>query len=334
MADLNIGTLATVTGRLRAKKLKDSVSDHRPFTAAMKEMGGIRRVDGGRTIVKEFSYQQNPTVGWIGEGEEISLGQIPVVDAAEFGWFHAGGSFTITGPEKRKNSGGGNTKYIDIVTAKMKVLEASMMNIYHSGVLSAGTGNGGKQLTGLLNLVSKTPASGTVGGIDTSGADAAFYRNYDFDTATDWSDGSVDAGNVERALDKLINNTTWNMGKRFGYMGDTHFEALSSALRGYQRIAKADDNVGSKHEYLMYRGIKWFFGGGVNFSGESQIADDQSYLICPGEEGVEIVFHKDAEFELLEPVDARNQDAVTRLMILMIAMCVANRKVQATIYDS
>lgn len=332
MSDLNVGQLTTHTLRLRRKKLVDSVSDHRPFTHAMKKHGGIKRVSGGRTVFVPFMYQQNPTVGWIGEGEEISLQQRPIIDGAEFPWYHAGGSLVITGPEKRMNSG--ESAVLDIVKAKATVLEESMKNIYHSGVLSNGTGSGGKQVTGALAHISKTPATGTLGGIPLSGTDAAFFRNFDFDTSADWSDGSVDAGNVKRFLSKLINNTVHGATEKFGYMGDTHYEFLEQALQAHQQVMKGDDNVGATHDYLTYRGIKWYFGGGVNFSGESQVQDDLTYLICPGEGKFQIVFHKDAEFEVLEPVNARNQDAISRLMILMMTVVTGMRKVQAVGYDS
>lgn len=124
------------------------------------------------------------------------------------------------------------------------------------------------------------------------------------------------------------------MGKQFGICGNTHFEYLTSALQAHQRVSSGDDGIGSKHDHLMYRGRKFYFGNGVNFSGETDLADDQTYLICPGAGKLQICFHKDANFAFLEPVSARNQDAISRLMILMVGMTVGNRKIQATGFDS
>lgn len=332
MADLNLGQLITTTGRKRSKKLQDQVADHRPFTAAMKENGGIKRIDGGRTVVEEFSYVANPNAGWIPENGEVSLQQVNFVDAAEYPWYHGAGAFVLGGAEIRKNSGGGDTKYIDIASAKMDNLEETLMNIFHGGVISAGTAS--NQLSGIGALVDKSPATGQVGGIDTSASAAAFFRNFDFDTAADWSEGAVDAANILRFLDKLMDNTVLGVEKRFGMLGATHWGYAVPAVQAFQRTASGDESIGSKHQHIMYRGVKWYFGGGVNFSGQSQQQADLTYLLAPGPGKLEIVFHKDAEFEFLEPVNARNQDAISRLMILMVTMTVNRRRLQAVGYDS
>ena len=332
MADLNQGQLSTTTGRQRQKILQYQIQDVHPVTMAMEEMGGIRRVAGGRNISEEFAFQSTGTAAWIPENGEVPLTQRQLIDRAEFNWYHAGGSYTISGPERRMNGGGSDTQYIDIVSAKQTILEEEMTNIYHSAVLSSGSA--ANQLPGLLALVSKTPATGTLGGITVSGSNAAFYRNHDFDTAADWADGAADSGNIKRLLSKQLNATTYRGAKRFGVLGVTYYEYLEQALQAHVRLAKVEDDAGQTHDYLPYRGVKWYFGGGVNFSGESDIQDDLSYLLTPGKGKLQITFHKDAEFEFLSPVNARNQDAITRLMILQVAFSVNMRKLQSTAYDS
>lgn len=328
MADLNDGQLATITARNRQSPFQYQVQDYHPFSMAMREMRGIRRTSGGRTLLERFAFQSTGTASWMPENGEIALTQRQLADQAEFNWYYGGGSYTISGPEKRNNKG--EHAYTDVVTLKQTVLEEEMTNIYHSGLLSSGAAS--NQLPGLLSLVSKTPATGTLGGITLSSA--SFYQNYDFDTSADWSDGSVDAGNVKRFLSKLLNNTTYQGKKRFGICGDTHYEFLEQALQAHQRIAKTDDGVGQTHDYLMYRGVKFFFGGGVNFSGESQIQDDLTYVLTPGKGHLQIVFHEDAEFEFLSEVKSQNQDAETVLCILQVGFTVNRRKQQAVGYDS
>lgn len=328
MADLNDGQTATITARNRQAPFQYQVQDYHPFSMAMKKNGGIGRKSGGRDIVERFAFQSTGTAAWMAENAEISLSQRQLADQANFDWYYAGGSYTISGPEKRNNKG--SHGYTDVVTLKQTVLEEEMTNIYHSALLSSGAAS--NQLPGLLSLVSKTPASGSLGGITLSAA--SFFQNYDFDTSTDWTEGAVDAGNVKRFVSKLLNATTYQGNKRFGIMGDTHYEYLEQALQSHQRVAKVDDGVGQTHDYLTYRGVKWYFGGGVNFSGESQIADDQTYLLTPGPGKLQICFHEDAEFKFLPQVNARNQDAFTVLCILQLAFTVNKRKLQATGYDS
>ena len=82
MADVGLGQLITTTGRARSRKLKDAVRDNLPLYQAMEEVGGIRRIDGGRTIVEEAKSAQNSTVSWVGETGQVSIADSKVVLAA------------------------------------------------------------------------------------------------------------------------------------------------------------------------------------------------------------------------------------------------------------
>lgn len=324
MSDVGLGQLVTTTGRYRSRKLRDAVTDNHPLLALMKERGGIRRIDGGRTIVEEAKSGQNSTVEWVGDTGQVSLSDSKVLDAAEFDWKFQMGSVSWTLAERLKNSGGSSTKYIDVVAGKFEVLEDSMMNEFHEGALSNGTGTGGLQLNGIASLVSTTPTSGTVGGIDRSQSAAAWYRNQKWDTANDWTDGAVDAGNAKRFLDKGINATTRG-GKSLidGFLaGTTHFEYITQAIQAIQVIQNENDVGKAGFQKLMYRGIPIYLGGGINFSGASALTATRTYGLCLKPGGVNLVYHEKGEFEMLEEIQAEDQAALSRLMFTMAAMTV------------
>jgi hypothetical protein len=324
MADVGLGQLVTTTGRYRSKKLKDAVRDSDPLYEAMDKEGGIRRIPGGRTIVEEALSGQNTTVDWVGEAGAVSTLDVKVADAAEFEWKYQLGAATWSLAEQYKNSGGGDTKYIDIVSAKFEALESSMMNEFHEGMLSSGTGSGGLQLGGVALLVSTTPTTGTVGTIDRSSSNAAWYRNQKFDTSGDWSDGAVDAGNVKRFLDKGINVTTRNSKSQaqLGFLGQTHFEYLTQAIQAIQQITNESGTARAGFDKLIYRGIPMYFGAGINYSGASAMTATRTYLLNVKPGGVNLVFHDKAEFDMLEPVNSSDQAAVTRLMFTMANMTI------------
>lgn len=324
MADVGLGQLVTTTGRARSRKLKDAVTDNHPLLYAMKEVGGIRRIDGGRTVVEEAKTAQNSSVAWVGEAGAVSLADQKVLDASEFNWSYQLGSVVWTLAERYKNSGGSDTKFIDVVAGKFEVLEDTMSNYFHEGMLSNGTGTGGLQLGGVAALVSTTPTTGTVGGIDRSNANAAWFRNQKFDTASDWSDGAVDAGNVKRFLDKGLNATTRNskIQSTCGFLGQTHFEYLTSATQAIQVIGNQSDTAKVGFDKIVYRGVPMYFGGGVNYSGASAMTATRSYLFNFKPGGVNLVFHEKAEFDMLEPVEANDQAAISRLMFTMAAMTI------------
>lgn len=328
--------MAATTGRARQKVFKNNVLDNHPVGKGFKDNGGIYYEDGGRTVVSEFYFAQNPTSSWVGESGQVSLSDVPVMDAAESNWSYMVGSYVISRAEELKNSGGSDTKILNLVTGKQKVLEDSMMNDFHDGLLGDGTGSGGLEITGLAAQISKTPTTGTLSGIDRSVSDAAFYRNYKFDTASDWTLGAVDSTNVKKFLDKLINNTIRGVDRgTFGVMGNNHFEALSDATNAITRVTPEGNKVsGENRDVIVYRGIKWYFGGGVNFSGNDQMAVDRTYLINCERGHLNICYHKKGEFELLEPVNSRDQAVYSRLMFTMVAMIGGFLRGQAVGFDS
>lgn len=324
MADVGLGQLATTTGRNISRKLKDAVRDATPLYKAMDENGGIRREDGGYEVVEEAKTAQNATVDWVGESGTASLADNKIVDAARFSWYYMLGSVVWTMAERLKNSGGSDTKLIDIVAAKYEVLEDTQLNKLHEGMLSTGTGSGGLQLPGLGALVSTTPTTGTVGAIDRSDSNAAWFRNQKFDTSGDWSDGAVDAGNVLRYLDNLLDLTIRDskVQVQLGFLGKTHWQYANQAIQARQIIQNTNDVGKAGFDRIVYRGVPLYFGNGINYSGFTAQTVTRDYLLNVKRGGVNLIFHKDAEFELLEPVNSADQAAVSRLMFTMCTMTI------------
>jgi len=317
MTDVGLGQLVTATGRRRSKRAKDAVRDNLPVTMHMEEHGGYRRVPSGRTIVEEALSDQNDTVDWVGASGQISLTENNIMDAAEFNWNYMLGSVVFSLSEKYQNEG--PDQYIPLISSKFKVLESTQMNKFHEGVLSDGTGSSGLQMAGLAALVSTTPTSGTVGGIDRSSSDAAWFRNQAFDTSSDWSDGAVDSGNVTRFLDQGLDATTINSKPQvnIGLMGDTHWKAFTASTRAIQQITHEKDSARVGHNKLWYRGVPMYLSGGLNYSGFSTQTATRTYLLNVEEGGFNVVFHRKAEFDMLEPVNSADQAAVSRLMFTM-----------------
>jgi len=324
MADVGLGQLITTTGRAMSRKLKDAVRDNHPVYQAIDEHGGKRKVDGGRSIVEEAKSAQNSTVAWVGEAGAVSLADSKVLDAAEFQWCYGLGAVTFPLAEQYKNSGGSDTKYIDLIGGKFEVLEDSLMNLFHAGMLSDGSGSGGLQLVGLAALVATTSTTGTVGGIDRSSANAAWFRNSTFYTSTDWSDGAVDAGNVKRFLDKGINGSMKNgkVMQQVGILGQTHFEYMTQAVQAIQQIVKKSGKGEAGFDSIVYRGIPLYLGNGINYSGLTADTPTRSYLLNVKPGGVNLVFHEKAEFDMLEPIQSEDQAAISRLMFVMAAMTI------------
>jgi hypothetical protein len=322
MADVGLGQDITATLRYRSKVLKDAVRDAHPFLEMLDKTGGIKRISGGRTIVDEGKTGQNPTVGWVGASGTVPLADGRVIDSSEQTWRYLMGAITFTRAEQLQNEGEGRS--IDLIAGKVEVLEDTMKNKFHEGLLSAGTAQGGLELSGLAAAIPTVSNTGTYAGIDRSNADAAWFRNQTFNTATSWGDGTVDAGNVKRFLDKGINSTMRNSMTQVsaGFLGQTHFEYLTQAIQAIQVIQNENETGKAGFQKLVYRGIPMFFGGGVNYSGYSAMTATRTYLLCTKPGGVNLVYHKKAEFDMLEEIQSNDQAALSRLMFTMANMTV------------
>jgi hypothetical protein len=316
---VGVGLLATTTGRARTKKLRDNVSNNDVVMKNFKKHGGFRKIPGGRTALYEMEYAQNPTPTWVGAAGQVSLQATNELDAAEYLWKYQLGSVTFTIAEQRQNKG---EQFIDLVGGKYSVLEASMRNDFQTGLLSNGAGFGGLQIGGLALLISKTPTVGEVGGIDRADADAAFYRNYAFNTATDWTLGEINSGNIKQGYDKVINNTIRGGDRvKFGIAGNDHYEALSSVGQSIQRtMSDKEASIGYESDALVYRGINFYYGGGISFNGDNLVEDKLTYFINPMEKGCEIVFQEDSFFDLLEEKQSIDQAVMTQLIFNMCFM--------------
>lgn len=322
MVDVGIGQKVTTTGRLRSRVLKDAVRDNHPLYMAMDDNGGIKEEDGGRTIVEEAKTGQNTAGGWVGPSGSVSLTDQKVLDGAEFDWYYQLRAVTWTLAEEYQNSGGSSLKFIDLIAGKFEVAEDSAMNEFHAAMISNGTGDGGLEMPGLAALVSTTPTSGTVGTIDRSSANAAWFRNQKFDSASDWSEGTVDAGNVKRFLDKGINGTMRGarVQVQLGFMGSDHFEYATAAIQAIQRINDKNGTGKAGFDKIEYRGVPLYLGNGINYSGETAATVNRTYLLNVKDGGVNLRFHKKARFDLLDPVNSADQAARSRLLFTMSSM--------------
>jgi hypothetical protein len=324
MADVGLGQLVTTTGRARSRKLRDAVTDNHPILVAMKENGGIRRLDGGRTVVEEAKSGQNTTVKWVGEGGAVPITDQKVLDAAEFEWKYMLGSVVYTLAERYKNSGGSDTKIIDLVAGKFEVLEDSMTNQLHGGLLANGTGSGGLELAGLAALVASNPTTGTVGGIDRSNANAVWFRNTAATSTTAVAANPNTAATILQFLDYFMDAT--NKGGRVqqqvGLLGSTHWRLANQAIQSRQVIQNVNSDGKAGFDRLFYRGVPLYLSGGVNYSGATAQTATVTYLLNTKRGGVNLVYHEKAEFDMLEPIQSEDQAAISRLMFTMVTMTI------------
>ena len=183
--------LIATTLERREKPMIDAVTTHNGLLRAMKARNGVKTAPGGTSIVQPIEFKSNANFGWFEGYDLLPIMPQEVHTATQYAWKNASVAVTISGTEIAKNSG--PDQIMDLLDAKIMNAEHTMLNGIASGLYAPGTGSGGKELGGLAHLISTTPTTGTVGGIDRSDATNAFWRNKATDATTTYADSTIRA---------------------------------------------------------------------------------------------------------------------------------------------
>lgn len=320
--------LVTTTLRKRTKKIQDNVTNHNILLLQMSKHGMIEKNVDGRSLFEEVSFAQNDTfVRYFGD-QVISLNANQVLTALEYEAKQAAVAVTITGRDYRMNKG--ELGLIKLVASRIKVAESTLANYINADGFSDGAL--ANQIGGLKLIISKTPSTGSIGGLSRSVSDGAFLRNYKFDTSTDWAGGATSAANIKTLYNKVLNNTQENMnGPKFAIAGKEHYGFVNDAAMAVQYLTDPKlAKLGFRN--IEFAGIPVVLGSSVNFGGQTLIQDDLTYFVDP--ESIRFQFYTGAYFEPLDKIQSINQDTEAQLIIMMGNMTANRFKTNGVLFDS
>lgn len=181
-ANTAVSDLIATTIEQRSKTLADNLTDNNALLLKLKQRGNSRPFSGGRIIYEELMYEDSATVNANSYSgyELLNIGVNSPISAAQFDIKQYSAAVTMSGLEMLQNAG--EEAFIDLMESRIKIAEANLMNRIAADLYGDGTGNAGKNITGLQAAISATPSSGTYGGIDR--ATWAFWRNVAVDAST------------------------------------------------------------------------------------------------------------------------------------------------------
>lgn len=245
MPSPNLSEIVTTTLRNRTGQLADNMLDNNALLSRLKKRGTVKPVSGGRTIVQELEYADNQTYKRYSGYETLNISPSDVFTAAEFDFKQAAVAVSISGLEELQNSG--DDAIIDLLEARIKNAEKSMLNGLSLDVYSNGSADGGKQIGGLQLLVSKTPTSGTVGGIDR--AQWTFWQNKATVSGT-----AADATNIQSRMNNMALSLVRGTDKTDIIIADgNYYGHYLSSLQAIQRIT-SEEMAGAGFTSLKYYG--------------------------------------------------------------------------------
>ena len=254
-ANSAITDIIATTIQSRSGELADNVTQNNPLLQRLKSRGNVRPFSGGNVILEEIMYNDsttNNTNSYSGY-EVLNIAPNSPISAAQFAITQYASAVTISGLEMLQNAG--KEQIIDMLEGRVRVAEAQLMNRIDGDLYLDGTGNGGKNITGLAAAVPDAPTSGTYGGIDRS--TWSFWQSKAYSGTTNGG-AAVSASNIVPYMTTLALQLVRGNDKPDLFIADnTYYSLYVNALQAIQRVT-SEESAGSGFASLK------FYGGGTS----------------------------------------------------------------------
>ncbi len=307
-----VSDLIATTIAHRNKTLADNLEHNNALLYKLRKRGNVKPVSGGTHIMEELVYDDgNDSSGSYSGYDVIDITPDSPISAAEYDFKQYARAITISGLEIIQNAG--KEQMIDLLSGRVQVAETRLRNAISAGLYGDGTGNGGKDITGLQAAISATPNSGTYGGIDR--ATWNFWRNQVISCTSDVGAGMA-AATILSGMNKLALATARGTDRVDLIVADNEaFDYYQSALQAIQRVTNDSGQglAGAGFTSLKYHGAganaDVIFDGGIggNMPAKTMYFINTTYL--------KFRPHRQRNFVPLgNDRQSVNQDAVVRLI--------------------
>lgn len=166
MANPEWGEMMTATLVHRRPNRADAVSKNNVIMYELRRRGAMKTIGGGISITTPIMVgDENTNFQWYTGREALNVEGQEVMTSANFPWKQWACGVSISGLEMLQNSG--REAVLNIMRSRIMHAEKTIANQMAKTANGDGTGAGGKEMGGLLLLVSPT-AGATVGGINSA----------------------------------------------------------------------------------------------------------------------------------------------------------------------
>jgi len=221
----------------------------------LKDRGNVKTFSGGNVILQEIMYNDsttNNTNSYSGY-EVLNVSQNSPISSAQFSITQYAAAVSISGLEMIQNSG--KEAIIDLLDGRMMVAEAQLANRIGADIYTDGTGNSGKNITGLGAAVPDAPSTGTYGGINR--ANYTFWRSQKYSGVTDGG-SAVSASNIQSYMDSLAVQLIRGTDKPDLIVADSNYYRLY--LQSMQSIQRVTDG-GNSTQGAGFASLKYYGAG-------------------------------------------------------------------------
>lgn len=237
---------------MRSSTIEDLVSDNVPLYNVLKRKGLIRNYSGPR--IRETLQIDKAQAQWYNGWDFLDNPPIDLFNDAYWTPKMVAVPISLTMEEILNNEG--ENQIHDIFRSYINAAERALVDAMDEALHSDGTGDGGKQLTGMAGAVPVSPSTaGTYGGIDRN--TYALWRTSSFDAHSDFSaiGTQVTSTTVRPMLNSIMAQRARNTrAADLLVMSQEHYFAYDAATVNVQRIAKEGSLASLGFSSLEYIG--------------------------------------------------------------------------------
>lgn len=306
----NISDIITAGIQSRTGALADNVTQNTALLLRLKKRGNVKTFSGGNVILQEIAYLDATTrnAGSYSGYDVIDITPNSPISAAQFDVKQYAAAVSVSGLEMLQNAG--KERIIDLVEGRIMVAEANIQDRVSAGIYSNGTGNGGKDITGLAAAVATAPTSGTYGGINR--ATWSFWQNKSFGAVTNGGSAATSA-NIQSYMNRLALQLVRGTDSADLIVADNNYYRLYlESLQAIQRV-QSEEMAGAGFSALKYFGTgkacDVVLDGGIGGS----MTTNQMYFL-----NTKYIFFRPHADRNFVPIGGDrmsvNQDAVTKLI--------------------
>lgn len=316
MSNPNFTALIATTLKNYRRTLADNITGKQALFYQMKKLGFVIEDDGGTTIVEPLLVGENSTVRSFNGYDLLDVTPQEGITAAEFEWKQIAGSLSISGREEFIN-GGSKTKILSLIDSKTKQLEISMAQEVNRQLVVDGSGNNGKDITGLGVGVEDGAAWSTYGGIDSNA--------YSY-----WRNQYIDLGGSFAALGLDNMRTLYNSCSRQGLNEKPSLIiSTQSVYEAYEKLLTVNERFTSTElgdagfMNLMYKMTPMVFDEDIPLALDSTSSTHALYML--NAQYMKFVIGKGKNFSVTPFQKPENQEAKVSQVILYGNLTQSNR---------
>lgn len=296
----------------------DQIFQARPLAFFLNREGQIIKIGGGVKIQEALVGATNGNTQSYSGSDSLAIAETEEVTSALYDWKQLASTVTVNGLEEAQNAG--EEAFLDLLNVKIEVARESVVAKMNTMFHADGTGNSGKDMDGLANLIAQNATA--VGGIDPSDADNTWWQSQLHDA----TDSGAFAHTSSTVIDRQMLTNVYNDAS---VGGDTPKFALTTQIlhEHYESLLQA--NVRHMDASLADAGFQ-----AIEFKGKPIVFDEEMptgsfYWINP--KYLRLKVHKNRYFKAGPFIQPNDQDIRTMKLLTYGNLTINSRRHQGVI---